>query len=476
MKKIYCVAIIALASLQAIHAQDKNISGLWEGKLNVGIDLRVVFHFTKNADGSYTASLDSPDQNANGIPIQSVTVKADSVIADIALIKGSYKAVLINDSSLSGKWFQGPGSFPLQLKKVLAVTVVKHNRPQTPAPPFSYTSEEVEYDNAGKTIHFGATLSYPSTGGPFATALLITGSGQQDRDETIFNHKPFAVIADYLAKKGYAVLRVDDRGVGKTTGQVKTATSADFAKDVEAGLAYLKSRKEVAKNKLGLVGHSEGGMIAPLVAARNKDIAFIILLAGPGIKGDDLLAKQNKAILTADGISADAAGSYEVLFKQLVDISLQTPDTTKAIAEGRKAYINWKARTPAAQLNALGFTSDEDARKIVAELAKTASSPWMNYFLSYDPAPALKKTTAKILALNGSKDIQVIAGPNLAGIQKALTQAGNKHFTIKELDGLNHLFQHCHTCTVNEYNDLEETFSPEALDIIGVWLDKNIQP
>ena len=245
---------------------------------------------------------------------------------------------------------------------------------------------------------------------------------------------------------------------------------------MEAGLAYLKSRKEVAKNKLGLVGHSEGGMIAPLVAARNKDIAFIILLAGPGIKGDDLLAKQNKAILTADGISADAAGSYEVLFKQLVDISLQTPDTTKAIAEGRKAYINWKARTPAAQLNALGFTSDEDARKIVAELAKTASSPWMNYFLSYDPAPALKKTTAKILALNGSKDIQVIAGPNLAGIQKALTQAGNKHFTIKELDGLNHLFQHCHTCTVNEYNDLEETFSPEALDIIGVWLDKNIQP
>ena len=476
MKKICCVAIIALASLQAIHAQDKNISGLWEGKLNVGIDLRVVFHFTKNADGTYTASIDSPDQNANGIPIQSVTVKADSVIAEIALIKGSYKAVLTSDTSLSGQWSQGPASFPLQLKKVLAVTVVKHNRPQTPKPPFSYKSEDVEYDNADKTIHFGATLSYPNTGGPFATAVLITGSGQQDRDETIFNHKPFAVIADYLAKKGYAVLRVDDRGVGKTTGDVKSATSADFAKDVEAGLAYLKSRKEVAKNKLGLIGHSEGGAIAPMVAARNKDIAFIILLAGPGIKGDDLLAKQNKAILTADGISAEAAGSYEALFKELVDISLQTADTTKAMAEGWKAYSNWKNRTPAVQISTLGFTNDADARKTVTALVKIASAPWMNYFLNYDPAPALKKTHTKILALNGSKDIQVIAGPNLAGIQTALTQAGNKNFTIKELDGLNHLFQHCHTCTVNEYNDLEETFSPEALDIIGTWLDKNIQP
>src|SRR4029078_8671905 len=202
MKRKIFIIILLLATITA-NAQTKDISGIWEGKLNVGVELRLVFHFTKNSDGTYKGTMDSPDQNAKDIPCSKVTVSADSVIAEIKMINGAYKAAITNDSTLSGQWVQGAGSFPLITKHVEKASEIKP-KPQTPQPPFNYNSEDVEYNNADSSIHFGATFTYPKTNGPFVTAILITGSGHQDRDETILGHKPFAVIADYLTKNGYA--------------------------------------------------------------------------------------------------------------------------------------------------------------------------------------------------------------------------------------------------------------------------------
>jgi len=245
MRRLVTTLTAAIFSI-CCTAQTKDISGMWLGTLDVGVKLRLVFHFSETTAGLLSGTVDSPDQGVKGIPC-SVVKKGDSVIAEIAAIKGSYAGWIVNDSTISGKWTQGPGVFSLNLKKV--TEIVAAIRPQTPKPPFNYNVEEVAYDNADKTAHLAGTLTYPKQGGPFPAAILITGSGQQDRDETIMEHKPFAVIADALTTQGFAVLRVDDRGTGKSTGKVINATSADFAKDVEAGLAYLRTNPMIDKNK-----------------------------------------------------------------------------------------------------------------------------------------------------------------------------------------------------------------------------------
>jgi pimeloyl-ACP methyl ester carboxylesterase len=348
-------------------------------------------------------------------------------------------------------------------------------RPQTPKPPFIYTAEEVAYDNGDKSVHFGGTFTYPKGSGPFTTAILITGSGQQDRDETILGHKPFAVIADDLTRKGFAVLRVDDRGMGKTTGMVKEATSADFANDVEAGLAYLKTREEVDRKRIGLIGHSEGGLIASIVASRNKDISFVILLAGPGIKGADLLADQNEAILKVNGIPADAALAYKILFRKIIEETLTSPDSATAFQKAWADGLQWKDRQAPSILTALNIRDSITDKKVVSQLITAFSVPWMKYFLNSDPRPLIEKFHCKVLALDGSRDVQVIATTNLAGINSALKKSKSPVYETKELQGLNHLFQHCKKCTVNEYGELEETFAPEVLEIMSDWLQHNIQ-
>lgn len=473
MKKFLFVLLI-MAAFTSVDAQ-KNVEGIWEGKLDVGISLRIVFHFNKQADGTYSGTMDSPDQNAKGIPISSITVTADSLIATVKSVGGSYKGIIIKDSTISGRWSQGTVSYALTTHRVKEASVTSApKRPQTPKPPFSYAVEEVEYDNADKSVHFGATFTYPKGNGPFTTAILITGSGQQDRDETLLNHKPFAVIADDLTKKGFAVLRVDDRGVGKTTGNVKEATSANFADDVEAGLAYLKTRKEVNQKKLGLIGHSEGGLIASIVAARNKNIDFVIMLAGPGVKGADLLADQNEAILKSSGVAAEAALAYKTLFRQLIEDALTIKDSAALFDKAWHDGLTWKEKQPASILAALNINSNDNEtnKKTITNLITAFSIPWMNYFLSSDPAPLIEKFHCKVLALDGSKDLQVIATPNLAGIHKALEKSKSPAYETKELPGLNHLFQHCNKCTINEYGELEETFAPEALILMENWLSK----
>jgi pimeloyl-ACP methyl ester carboxylesterase len=453
-------------------AQTRNIDGAWLGTLDVGMQLRLVFHFEKDAQQNYSAKIDSPDQGVNGIPTTSVYVVADSVRIMMDAINSKFEGVLLNDTTLAGSWSQGPATIPLTLKKVNELPTV--NRPQTPLPPFPYTVEDVEFDNADKSVHLAGTITYPSAGGPFAAAILISGSGQQDRDETIAGHKPFAVIADHLTKQGMAILRLDDRGTGKSTGEVEKATSADFANDIETAIQYLSGHPAIDKNKIGLIGHSEGGLIASIIASRNKNIEFMILLAGPGTKGSVLLADQVEAIMQASNVPGPSAKAFKTLYSQVIHHSLTAKDTAAAITAAISTYYSWKKNAPGTVLTDLGITTDKIDEENIRTMVREFSKPWMKYFLQSDPVPYLQNTNAKVLALNGEKDVQVLPQPNLAGITAALQKSKSPVYEVKEMEGLNHLFQTCRQCTPAEYGMLEETFSPMALQAMSEWLKKNV--
>jgi uncharacterized protein len=348
-------------------------------------------------------------------------------------------------------------------------------KPQTPIPPFRYNSEDLEYDNAGKTVHFGATFTFPKTGGPFTTLLLITGSGIQDRDETVFGHKPFAVIADYLTKKGYAVLRVDDRGAGKTKGDLSNATSADFAKDVEAGLDYLKTRPEVNRKKLGLLGHSEGGVIAPMVAAERKDVGFIILWGAPMVGGAVTNIEQNRLVLQKAGLGHGAIDAFVDLHTRELASGAKFSDTTGMSANILNVFGDWKKQQPDSILRQLGVSGNNVVGKSCLEIyGLLFGRPWMRYFLTHDFAADLSKVRCRVLAINGEKDTQVEPEANLARIRETLQKSGNRSFTIVELKGLNHLLQTAVTGDYTEYSRIQETISPLALETIGNWLDKTV--
>lgn len=467
------VFVLGLLVAHAVGAQ-KSYDGAWQGKLQVsGTSLRLVIHLKSNGD-AYTATMESPDQGAKGIPASSVTVTGDSLLLNVAAVGGKLTGRFTSDTTFSGQWLQGL-SLPLELKKLTnGEALAAPKRPQTPKPPFPYRSEDLVYFNRNKSIQYGATLTAPQGAGPFPAFVLITGSGQQNRDEELFGHRPFAVLADYLTRKGYAVLRVDDRGVGQTTGGVATATSKDFAGDVMAAMDYLKTLPHVNRNKIGLLGHSEGGMIAQLVAAERGDVAFIVSLAGPGQKTIDLMAEQNRALLQKNGLSAGTVNHYVPLYKSLVLALANAPTDSAARMIAAPLLDQWLTTTPKAVADSLGITN-ANKEDYLRNLARAVRSPWFRYFINYDPAPALQKVRAKVLALNGDQDIQVASAPNLAGLKASLQKGGNKNVEVKELKGLNHLFQRCQKCTVAEYAELEETFAPEALEVIGAWLEKNVK-
>jgi pimeloyl-ACP methyl ester carboxylesterase len=471
MKKLL-IAFISCCLCTVAYTQTRTIAGDWEG--NFAGQIRLVFHFVPQADGTVSGTFDSPDQGATGLPFSEVRLTKDSIHVHLLTPKAAYIGRFVNDTTLVGAWLQGAATMPLAIKKGSSYT--KPKRPQTPVPPYTYNSEEVEYDNAGKTVHFGATYTYPKTGGPFATAILITGSGTEDRDETLFGHKPFAVIADHLAKNGYAVLRIDDRGAGKTKGPVDGVTTADFATDVEAAIAYLKTRKESNSRKTGLIGHSEGGLIALMVAAAHpEDIDFIIGLAGPGETGAALMADQNEAIWLKYGVTPAAAAAYRSLYYQVVAPITVQSDSAGIYKNAWQAYLNWKKTQPPVVLEQLGLVDNTQSSLLLQRLSAGLSMPWIKYLMASDPAPYIKQLKCKYLALNGSEDIQVVAKTNLPAIQQSIDKSSIKVYSIQELKGLNHLFQHCKTCTVQEYGQLEETFAPEALDTMTHWLNEHVK-
>ncbi len=472
MKKILLLTVNILLTIasNSFAQSTTKFTGTWEGKLDVGVELRIVFHIKENGKGGLVSSADSPDQSAYGLKCDTTTISGNTIRIEMKALGASYSGELMTDSTIDGLFTQRAET-ALNLKKVDKPT--ERKRPQTPHPPFPYKSEDIIYNNADKSLQYGATITIPEGTGPFPAAIMITGSGAQNRDEEIMGHRSFAVIADYLTRKGFIILRVDDRGMGKSTGKFSEATSKDFEDDVSNSVDYLLSRPEVDKTKLGLIGHSEGGMIAPMVATKRKDINFIVLLAGPGVKIIDLMGEQSAAILRSEKTDEEAITVYIPLYKEMITETIHAKDTTEALAAVKTTMNNWVNKTDKKLVAALGMDKAPQRDNMVNSLVRTVSSPWFKYFISFDPQPVLEKLECKVLALNGDKDIQVVSKQNLPAIEAALKKSKSPAYLVKEMPGLNHLFQTCIKCTVNEYGDLEETFSPAALQVMGDWLLKN---
>lgn len=458
--------IVQAAAAPPPLSQRERLAGHWEGALEVGVTLRLVFHFELN-EGAYTGSLDSPDQGSAGIPLSSVALTGDALVAKVASIGGEYTGTLHADKDeLTGNWKQGGRSMPLNLKRVDKPAEIR--RPQNPTKPYPYREEEVAYENKAGGVKLAGTLTLPPGAGPFPAVVLITGSGPQNRDEELLGHKPFLVLADHLTRRGLAVLRADDRGVGGSSGNVNQSTTADFADDALAGVAFLKARKEIDARHIGLMGHSEGGIVAPLAASRSADVAFIVLLAGTSLSGEEILYLQGELIGRAAGQSpeliAKNRASQERIFAVLKaesDDALAKPKLRTIVKEGL-AEMGADPTSPSADVHADG--------QIAAVL-----NPWFRYFLTHDPAPALRKVKCPVLAINGEKDLQVPPKENLAGIEKALRAGGNTRFVTREFPNLNHLFQHCKTGSPGEYAQIEETISPEVLEFVSEWVLKTVR-
>ena len=479
MKKIYkimlgnliCLALIIACSVSMIgfsQEQDTSeisIEGIWEGKLKVpGTELRIVLNISKNPDGILTATLDSPDQGATGIPVEEVIFKDNILRLEVKSAGGVFEGKVSEDFLvIEGEWKQFGQSLPLTINGV--DKAVEIPRPQVPKKPYPYIEEEAIYENKEAGITLAGTLTLPSGNGPFPAVLLITGSGPQDRNETIYNHSPFLVLADYLTRQDIAVLRVDDRGVGESTGDFSQATSEDFASDVLAGVEYLKTCKEIDPKKIGLIGHSEGGIIAPMVAVKSPDVAFIVLMAGTGLTGEEILYLQGALISRAMGVSEEDIIKNRQFNDKIFSVLKEEEDSEIAEKRLRQMFMEDWEKMSDEKKEQIG-----DPEVFLEAQLQSLLSPWLKFFLTYDPKPILSKVKCPVLAINGEKDLQVPPKENLSAIEEVLKTGGNQNYTIKELPGLNHLFQTTQTGLPSEYAKIEETISPVALKIVGDWI------
>jgi len=440
------------APQKVMSAGGSQMVGTWLGTLNTGNggSLHLVFAFSQDSRGYLIGTLTSPDQNSQAMPAQTSLV--DGVVdVQVPVVGGSFHGRL-HDQTIHGAWSQHGTVFPLDLTKSTQAIAIPE-RPQTPQPPFPYTSVDTSFTNTAAKVTLVGTLTLPSGPGPFPAAILISGSGPNDRDETIFGHKPFLVIADYLSRRGIAVLRYDKRGIGASTGNYGQATTADFASDALAAVAYLKTRKDIDPSHIGLIGHSEGGMIAPMCASSSKDVAFIVMMAGDGVRGDKLLTRQIQAIGAASGGGGKDSDQTSQFVSAEYDIlsNPQNTDPTQLLV--KKAAD--QGLSPAKTMVLL--------------------SPWFRYMITYDPQTALVKVKCPVLAIDGSLDLQVDPTQNLPAIEAALRDGGNADYTIKELQGLNHLFQPAKTGAPSEYAEITTTIDPTVLELIGDWITAHVK-
>ncbi|MEP6570523.1 MAG: alpha/beta hydrolase [Acidobacteriota bacterium] len=436
------------------------IAGNWLGALDVGgVKLRLVLKISKAPDGKLTATVDSLDQNAKDLVVDTITFQDATLKFEMNALHALYVGTLSkDDAQLTGQFTQG-GVWPLDFKRVTDVSQMELRRPQTPKQPYPYKEEEVSYENRQDGVKLAATLTLPSGSGPFPAVVLITGSGSQDRNESLLSHQPFLVLADYLTRRGIAVLRADDRGMGGTSKGGPNDTTENYAADALAGVEFLKGRKEINARQIGLIGHSEGGMAAPMAAAKSNDVAFIVLMAGPGIPGKKLLTMQIGLIA-----SAECGKQVELSLaegEKLMTTVMQEKDDAVAKQKLHEAAVK---RAEAAKKKIDAELSTADAQSVVW------ATPWFRYFLSYDPRPTLMKVHVPVLAINGEKDLQVPPKEDLEAIEQALKNSGNRDYKTVLLPNLNHLFQTTKTGAPSEYAEIEETLAPIALQTIGDWI------
>lgn len=445
MKTFYSSLLFLLISLFPAVAQD--ITGKWYGRPDIGMmKLRLIFTIEKNGE-EYTGTLLSPDQSSREIPVSKITFEDRVLEVTVAPIGMVYKANLKEDNTLEGTLHQMGASFPMNMSREEIVL----SRPQEPKPPFPYKVEEITFRNENAGINLRGTLTYPEGQGEYPAVVLVTGSGPQNRDEEIMGHKPFAVIADYLTRKGIAVLRYDERGVGESEGNYGIATISDFAKDASAALTYLKKRKEIDAHKTGVIGHSEGGAVAVILASQNEP-SFIITLAGPGVSGRDVMRSQREALFKASGLSDDYIRSYNDALYHAEELIISSEMSLPEMEERLKEVFK-------------GTSLSGHEQKALQQL----TAPALMSLLKYDPAIYYGNIQCPVLALNGGKDLQVVPGINLEGF-KQIERNGNKKVTTKEYPGLNHIFQTAITGLPSEYGQIEETINPEVLKDMAAWI------
>jgi pimeloyl-ACP methyl ester carboxylesterase len=464
MRKICTLLFIFLVVFSNANSQE-NIIGEWNGVLSLGgQQLSLVFHFEK-VGTTYSGSLDSPDQKAFGIKADKVIFEKDTLDFIVSKIGLRFKGFWA-DTTISGEFTQGYFKTPLQLsrRKVEKKVVVK---PQEPQDPFPYLEEEIVFHHVNANFDMAGTLTLPEGEGVFPLILLISGSGPQDRNEEILGHKPFLIIADYLTKKGYAVFRYDDRGTAKSGGKFEGATSPDFASDAASALAYLKTRKDINTTKIALAGHSEGAMLAAMIAANDSNINAIIMLAGPGIPGDQLLLMQQELIATVNKGSPDEIKENTIINRSLFELINKSNDIESATITVEKKLKKISKKLSKSALEAYGGKTE-----FVSQNLRAYINPWMYYFLRYDPAVDLKKIKCNVLALNGNKDLQVPSKVNLAAIELNINNPG-KIKQVIEMPNLNHLFQNCLTGNITEYGEIQETISPEVLEKMNEFLTRS---
>lgn len=409
MKQLLCCCIVSMMMSLGCAAQEL-FYGSWNGTLEAGSQrLALVFRFSQGDNGTAVCLMDSPDQGAKDIPTEILCLKDDSVSLQVPSIWMKFSGRLHGDT-LKGVFRQGLQRFPLQLHRGEIV----RQRPQTPSMPLPYSTEDVTFSNAKANAVLAGTLSYPvdyKAGQKVPVVLMVTGSGLQNRDEEVLDHKPFLVMADFLARHGIASLRYDDRGCGQSTGDASLATTQDFADDAACGIDFLRNKPEF--QSVGVLGHSEGASIAFMLAAKDK-VDFVISMAGIGVKGDSALAAQVNVV----------AAQY-----------------------GQEARMTAK-----------------DYRENIAKM----DNAWLNYFVDYDPSSDIQHTTKPVFAANGDKDVQVVSQINLTAIEQLLPR--NDKTVVKEYKGLNHLMQHCVTGLPEEYAQIDETMSTEFLSDLAEWI------
>lgn len=468
---LLCATLVAPTSAQdqrptpnAGGAAGGRLAGTWDGLLAAGaMKLRLEL-VVRDSAGALTGSMRSIDQGG-ATAHANVAATGDSLTVDVPEWHMGFGGVLsASDDSLRGTFTQGGTSMPLAFGR--AAKAASAERPQDPKPPFPYATTDVTVESV-PGVRLAGTLIMPPGRGPFPAVVFVTGSGPQDRDEALMGHRPFLVIADYLARHGIASLRYDDRGVAKSTGSFDKATSADFSQDAEAAVHYLMHVKGIASNHVGIIGHSEGGLIGPMVAARSRDVAFLVLMSGPGVPGDSVLLLQGRLIAIAMGTPPEAAEKATTTQRLLVEAVAQSRDSVDAVVRLAAAKDSILASVPNDRRAAAEQQIDQGTAQLV--------SPWFRYFVRYDPRPALRRVHVPVLALGGSLDLQVPARENLAAIDTALRAGGNRDYKVEELPKLNHLFQTATTGAPTEYATIDETVAPAALDAIATWINAHFR-
>lgn len=462
MKK-FTIAIFTFFITINLLAQNK-ITGSWNGILEVqGMPLRLVFHIMDTDNGLVT-TMDSPDQGARGISVTSTMFEYPTLKLLVSSARIEYVGEL-SGNMITGAFKQGGQEFPLNLTKEDVDSKSISLKPQEPTQPYVYYTENIKFKNYDSGLNLAGTLSLPTKDGRYPVVVLISGSGPQDRDGEVMGHKPFLVISDYLTKNGIGVLRYDKRGVGGSEGDFRSATSKDFASDASSAVSYLKTRKDIDPKKIGLIGHSEGGLIAPMVAAKSADISYVVLLAAPGVRGEQLLLKQQEMIGRASGASEQEIEKSLKINSKLFEMVMSSDEDVETLrSDLKKQLMN-------ALKNDLKSKPEEmSVDQFLDFKINQITNPWILYFLKYDPTLALQNVKCPVLALNGTKDLQVSSEENIKAIKSALKKGGNKKVTTEEIEGVNHLFQECTTGLPHEYGKINQTFSPIVLEKVSTWV------